>query len=58
MLTAFRIVIAVTMLFGSSILGEPAQAGGLSRNLPRAEQPAKTDPCKGTWPYLVRTCLA
>ena len=58
MLNTLRIVIAGTLLFGSAILNEPAHAAGSSRILPRAEQPVKVDPCKGTWPYIVRSCMA
>ena len=58
MLNTIRIIIASTMLFGCTVFNAPAQAGTLNRLLPRAEQPAKADPCKGSWPYIVRSCLA
>ena len=58
MLNAFRIVIAGTLLFGNAFITAPVHAGVLTRTLPRAEHSVKVDPCKATWPYIVRSCLA
>ncbi|ACB82106.1 hypothetical protein Mpop_3984 [Methylorubrum populi BJ001] len=58
MLDILRIVIASTLLYGTTVFTSSVEAAKLNRVLPRAMHPVKVDPCKASWPYLIRTCTA
>ncbi|WP_155773784.1 hypothetical protein [Methylorubrum extorquens] len=58
MLDMLRIVVASTLLYGTTVFTSPVEAAKLNRVLPRAMHPLQGDPCKASWPYLIRTCTA
>ncbi|CAO4164837.1 hypothetical protein [Methylorubrum extorquens] len=58
MLDMLGIVVAGTLLFGSTAFNSPFEAAKLNRVLPRAMHPVKVGTCKALWPYLIRTCVA
>ncbi|CAO4136298.1 hypothetical protein [Methylorubrum extorquens] len=58
MLDMLRIVVAGTLLYGTTVFTSPVEAAKLNRVLPRAMHPAKAEPCKASWLYPIRTCVA
>lgn len=58
MLDMLRIVIAGTLLYGTTAFNSPVEAAKLNRVLPPAMHPVKVEPCQASWPYLIRTCVA
>ncbi|CAO4155134.1 hypothetical protein LNAOJCKE_5489 [Methylorubrum aminovorans] len=58
MLDMLRIVVAGTLLYGTTVFTSPVEAAKLNRVLPRAMHPVKVEPCKASWPYLIHTCVA
>lgn len=58
MLDMIRIVVAGALLYGTTAFASPVEAAKLNRVLPRAMHPVKVEPCKASWPYLIRTCVA
>jgi hypothetical protein len=57
MLDMLRIVVASTLLYETAVFTSPVEAAKLNCVLPRAMHPVKTEPCKASWPYLIRTCV-
>lgn len=55
---AFRMLVAGSLLYSTAFVAPPAEAGSVGRTLPRAMHPLKVEPCKASWPYLIRTCVA
>lgn len=58
MLDMLRIVVAGTLLYGSTAFDSPVEAAKLNRVLPRAMHPVQVETCRALWPYLIRTCVA
>jgi hypothetical protein len=58
MIDMLRIVVAGTLLYGTTVLTTPVQAAAPSRVLPRAPHAVKVEPCRPSWPDLIRTCVA
>ncbi|MCG5245995.1 hypothetical protein [Methylorubrum extorquens] len=58
MLDMLRIVIASTLLYGTTAFNSPVEAAKLNRLLPGAMHPVKVKTCRALSPYLIRTCVA
>ncbi|WP_162559816.1 hypothetical protein [Methylobacterium radiodurans] len=58
MIDMLRILAAGTLLYGATAFTAPVRAAAPSRVLPRAPHAVTVEPCRPSWPYLTRTCVA